>query len=157
MMRKEQPPANADEASNPVRSGLGILMWCTGSNGHMKWCFTSQGQAPVYADMSLALFSNGYLAIVAEENVAVKEYMLSHLQELFEDVEVYGWKSVKEYHAAWLQLLEQGRAAWGDDVKKAQLRRLMVWSKAALSSKVSPNAVMTATPHPSRSQAVMVT
>ena len=83
-----------------------------------KMVFTSYGQAPNYLDMSLALFPNGYLAIVAEESVVVKEYMLTHLQELFEDIEMYGWKSVNDYHAAWLQLLEQGWAAWGDAVKK---------------------------------------
>ena len=70
---------------------------------------------------------------MVEESVAIKVYMLAHLQELFEDVEVYCWKTVREYHTLWLQLLEQGRASWGDDVKKAHLHRLMVWSKAALS------------------------
>ena len=53
----------------------------------VKWphemVFSSQGQAPVYEDMSLALFANGYLAIVAEEGGPIKDYMLSHLQELF--------------------------------------------------------------------------
>ena len=66
----------------------------------VKWphemVFTSQGHAPVYVDMSLVLFSNEYLAIVAEESVAIQEYMVSHLQELFEDVEVYVWKRVRE-------------------------------------------------------------
>ena len=52
--------------------------------------------------------------------------MYNHLQELMEVVEVYGWKVVKDYHAAWLQLMEQGRAAWGDNAKKERLRRLMV-------------------------------
>ena len=61
--------------------------------------------------MSLVLFTNGYLAIVAEEGATIKEYMLSHLQKLFEDVEVYGWKAVREYHTAWFQLLQQGQAA----------------------------------------------
>ena len=64
----------------------------------------SMGQAPLSKDMSLALFSNGYLTIVAGENSPViKDTMLRHL---FEDVEVYGWVVVREYHAAWLQLLE---------------------------------------------------
>ena len=75
----------------------------------------------MYEDMSLALFTNGYLAIVAEEGAPIKEYMLTHLQELFEDVNVCGWKAVREYHAAWLPLLEQGQAAWDNDSKRAQL------------------------------------
>ena len=64
--------------------------------------FCSQGQAPVYEDMSLALFTKGYLAIMVEECASVKKYMLGHLGELFEDVEVYGWKAVREYHTTWL-------------------------------------------------------
>ena len=40
---------------------------------------------------------------------SVRDIMLRHLQELFEDADVYGWMVVGEYHAAWLQLLEQGR------------------------------------------------
>ena len=50
----------------------------------------------------MALFSNRYLAIVARESSAVKDTILRHFQELFEDVEVYGWVVVKEYHVAWL-------------------------------------------------------
>ena len=34
--------------------------------------FSSQGQAPVYEDMSLAPFANEYLAIVAEEVAPIK-------------------------------------------------------------------------------------
>ena len=82
---------------------------------NVKWphemVLTSKGQAQVYLDMSMALLSNGYLAIMVEESVAIKEYMLSYPPELFEDTEFYGWKTVREYHAAWLQLLEQGLAA----------------------------------------------
>ena len=68
--------------------------------------------------MSIALFTNGYLAVVIEESVVNKEYILVHLQELMEDVEGYGYRIVRKYHAAWLQLLEQGWAAWGDASKK---------------------------------------
>ena len=104
------------------------------------------GQAPVYKDMSLALFSNGYLAIVVEESNSVRNIMLMHLQELFEDVKIYGWMVLREYHATWLQLLEQGKAAWGDDTKSTQLRRVMVSSKLALSSKTCLNAGSAAPP-----------
>ena len=79
--------------------------------------FTTQGQAPVYFDMSIALFTNGYSAVVTGESMSNKKHMLIHLQELMEDVEVYGRRIVREYHAAWLQLLEQGKAACGDTAK----------------------------------------
>ena len=48
----------------------------------------SMGQAPVYKNMSLALFSNRYLTIVVGESSSVKDTIVRHLQELFEDVEV---------------------------------------------------------------------
>ena len=59
----------------------------------------------------------------------IKEYMLLHLQALMEDVEFYGWRIIWEYHAAWLQLLEQCQATWGDSTKKDKLRQPLVWSK----------------------------
>ena len=83
--------------------------------------YTAQGQPPIYADMSFALFTNTFMCVAAAESVVVKDYIYSHLQELMEDVEVYGWKVVKDYHAAWLQFMEQGRAAWCDTAKKEKL------------------------------------
>ena len=48
----------------------------------VKWphemVFSSQGKAPTYEDMSLALFTYGYLAIMTEEGPLVKGYMLYH-------------------------------------------------------------------------------
>ena len=116
---------------------------------HVKWpherVFSSQGQASVYEEMSLALIANGYLA-------SVKEYMYVHLRYLFEGVDVYGRKAVREYHTAWLhkQLLKQGRAAWGDESKRAQLQCLKVWSKPSLSSRLRhlPSASGTSNSHP---------
>ena len=54
------------------------------------------------------MFTNGFMCVAAAESAVIKDYMYNHLQELMEDVEVYGWKVVKDYHAAWLQLMEQG-------------------------------------------------
>ena len=49
----------------------------------------SEGKTPVYEDISLALFSNGYLSVVAEESPVTPGYMLVYLRQIFEDVEVY--------------------------------------------------------------------
>ena len=49
--------------------------------------------------MSLALFNNGYLSVIAEESDINKTLMLQHLQELMEDA-VYGLKVFRDYHAA---------------------------------------------------------
>ena len=37
-----------------------------------------------------------------EESDINKALMLQHLQELIEDAEVYGWRVVRDYRAAWL-------------------------------------------------------
>ena len=108
----------------------------------------SIGQAPVYKDMRLALFSDEYLTIMAGESSPVQYTMLRYLQELFEDVEVYGWDMVREYHATWLQLLGQGWVTWDDVSKRAQLRRLMVWSKSSLASKSSHSTGSVVPPPP---------
>ena len=44
---------------------------------------------------------------------------------------------MREYHTAWLQLLEQGQATCMDERERIELQRLMVWSKPSLSSRVS--------------------
>ena len=80
-----------------------------------------QGKTTVYEDISLALFSNGYLSVVSEETPSIQGYMLIHLRQIFEDVDVYGLRLVCEYHAARLQLLEQGRAEWSDEQKRSEL------------------------------------
>ena len=54
--------------------------------------------------------------------------MLRHLRALLQEVDVYRWRVVREYHVAWLQLLEQGQAMWKDEGERTELRRLMVWS-----------------------------
>ena len=54
--------------------------------------------------------------------------MLSHLQQLMEDSDVYGWKVTRDFHATWVQKMEQGRAAWGETGKKEKFKRLLVWS-----------------------------
>ena len=64
--------------------------------------FASQGQPPAYEEMSLALFINGYLSILAEELDIQKSLMLQHLKELVDDTEVYGRRGrmARDYHAA---------------------------------------------------------
>ena len=102
---------------------------------HEMVCST-QSKAPMY-EMSLASFTNGYLGIVTEEGSPIREVMLRHHRALLQDVDVYGWKVVREYHAAWLQLLEQGWATWQDEGERAELRRFMVWSQPSFSSRFS--------------------
>ena len=80
-----------------------------------------QSKAPVYKEMFLVHFTNRYLDIVAEEGSPIREVMLRHLRALLQDVNVYEWKVVREYHTAWLQLLKQRWATWQDKVVRAEL------------------------------------
>ena len=40
------------------------------------------------------------------EKQALKSHMARHLQELMADIELYGWKKVRAFHAVWLNQLE---------------------------------------------------
>ena len=71
-------------------------------------------------------FVDGYITAMSRESLPIKQLMLSHLQELMEDVEHYGWPAVTAYHAAWVQHIEQGRVAWGDEDMKLKLRWALV-------------------------------
>ena len=50
--------------------------------------------------MSATLFVNGYLMVMGEEAAVIKGHMLWHLQELMEDAEAYGLRSMRDYHMA---------------------------------------------------------
>ena len=47
----------------------------------------------------------------------------------------YGWRSVRDYHTAWLQQLEKVRVTWGDETKKLKLRSTLMWHRVAPTSK----------------------
>ena len=66
----------------------------------------------------------------------VTTIMLHHLQELMEDAEAYGWKSVHSYHPAWLQQLVQGWTSLADEDKKLKLRRALVWHRVQESTAI---------------------
>ena len=83
--------------------------------------------------------------------------MLQHLQALVEDTEVYCWRVVRDYHAAWLQQIEQGWAAWGNENKKIKLRRLIVWHRLALGSGQPSNTPHLSNPPKPRDSEVMDT
>ena len=102
--------------------------------------YAMQGQPPVYSDMSLAMFVNVYLTVLVEEDKDKKPIVLQHLQELMEDSEIYGWRTVQVYYAAWLQQIEQGHALWRNSDKKTKLRRILVWNRPVPSPKSPTNS-----------------
>ena len=66
----------------------------------------------------------------------MKEHMALHVEELTEDMNVYGWDKVRVFHAAWLNQIEQNRCEWPDDEQKQKMRRSLVWH-VAMTSKAS--------------------
>ena len=67
-------------------------------------------------------FVKKYIIDMAKEPPRISSIMLTRLQELMEDGEMDGWPAVRVYHAAWLQQIEQGHAAWGDKEAKLKFR-----------------------------------
>ena len=86
-------------------------------------------QPATYKQLSSMAFVSGYLTVQLREHQCIQELMIEHLQEQMEDGEHYGWPMVRVYHAAWLQNIEQGRAAWRDEATKLKLQRALVWHR----------------------------
>ena len=49
-----------------------------------------------------------------EQDPQVKEHMVLHLEDLMEDMQVYGWANVRKFHATWMNQMEQRRCEWSD-------------------------------------------
>ena len=69
---------------------------------------TPSAQPIVYEMISSIAFVHGYITVMAKKLSRIRTFMLSHLQEIMEDREMYGWQVVRAYHAAWLRHIEQG-------------------------------------------------
>ena len=60
----------------------------------------SPGQPAEYDQLSVTLFVSGYSMIIASEKKSVRPYMLQHLEDLMEDVELYSWETVLAFGAS---------------------------------------------------------
>ena len=92
--------------------------------------YDPSGKPAAYDELPLPLFIQGYLAILQTEKPQKRDIMLKHLSDLMADAAIYGWESVRAFHAVWLQQLENGRVDWGDEDKKLEFWRALVWNKA---------------------------
>ena len=105
--------------------------------------YSADGKPAVYSDLAMAAFVHGYLIVVnSEMDTQVKAQMSQHLEDLIEDMDLYGWDKVCPFHAAWQNQLEQGRSTWGDSDHKLRLCRVLVWhvAMATQASSVSSSA-----------------
>ena len=63
--------------------------------------------------------------------------MIQHLQDLVDDVDLYGWEPVWAFHAVWLQQLEEGCVTWADEEVKLKYRRALVWHRGTAPSQLA--------------------
>ena len=89
--------------------------------------FTAEGKPAVYVELSVMAFVREYLIVMDSQTQNIKTLMESHLQDLMEDREAYGWLVVRNFHSTWLQYIEMGRVLWDDHATKLRLRRTLVW------------------------------
>ena len=67
--------------------------------------------------------------------------MWAHLKDLMHNGQRFGWPIVRNYHAIWLQHIEQGRATWGDEATRLDLPRSLVLHRLAPNAEPSPTPV----------------
>ena len=103
---------------------------------------TAAGPPAIYEDVSVMLFISMYLVVMETVKPMVKLHMSKHLKELMADAEVYGCNPVRDYHAVWLQQIENGRAKWSNEDAKLEFHRSLVWHTAppATSDKLAATA-----------------
>ena len=73
----------------------------------------------------------------------IRKHMWAHLRDLMHDGQRFGWPVIRNYHAIWLQHIEQGMATWGDEVTHLDLHRSLVWHRPAPSAEPSSTPVST--------------
>ena len=96
-------------------------------NDHIYNC---SGNKVEYEDLAMEQFFGGFLAATRISEPALKDHMYNHLEILTEDIASFNFKSVHSFHKIWLQEIEQGRVAWGDDTRRDMLRRKFIWNPA---------------------------
>ena len=115
-----------------------------------KVMFTPKGRPAVYGELAIMAFVREYLIVMDSQPQDIKAVMESHLQDLIEDGEAYGWPVVRDFHSTWLQHIEMGRVTWDDHATKLKLT--LVWHRVASPmQRSSPNPrPETQQPTPSR-------
>ena len=78
---------------------------------HINWphevLYSADGPLAVYDDLTMRAFVQGYLIVMSYKiDTQVNAQMSQHIEELMEDMDVYGWDRVRAVHAAWLNQLE---------------------------------------------------
>ena len=80
-----------------------------------------------YKVFTISSFISGYLIVLKSvHDTQLKDHMVSHLEELMEDTDAYGWDKVRGFHAAWMNQMEQCRCEWGEEDQKLKMKRALI-------------------------------
>ena len=64
-----------------------------------KVIYTSTGRPAEYDQFSIPLFVSEYLPVMLAKKEPMRPYVMQHLQDIMADVELYGWESIRAFHA----------------------------------------------------------
>ena len=76
--------------------------------------YTFAGKPATYQDFLIPLFVQGYLIVIDAWEWLIKKKMVTHLQDLMSDTQLYGLERAKTIHGVWLNQLEHGHCTWMD-------------------------------------------
>ena len=112
-------------------------------SGPMNTCTPLKDSHPCMSPCAPWLLLMGYMTIMDMQPAPIRKHMWVHFRDLMHDGQRFGWPAIRNFHGVWLQHIEQGRATWGDEVTRLDLRRSLVWHRLAPSAEPSSTPVST--------------
>ena len=79
---------------------------------HEKSLYKQGATPPSYQDLSLDQFVRGFIVTSLKAPQDELVHRLRYLADLMADCRVRSWEKVRDFHAVWMQELEQGEASW---------------------------------------------
>jgi len=122
---------------------------------HEQGLYNKQGRAQAYDDLTLAQFVQGYLATVKKAPSGERQPRLDHLQALMADTSRFTWPQVRDFHAVFLQQVEQGNMSWTGrkgDVRDLKMDHLYLQTSSESSHSPKPDTSAPTRTAPARGQ-----
>jgi hypothetical protein len=84
---------------------------------HEKSLYKQGATPPSYQDLSLDQFVRGFIVTSLKAPQDELVHRLRYLADLMADCRVRSWEKVRDFHAVWMQELEQGEATWDTSIE----------------------------------------
>ena len=84
---------------------------------HEKALYKQGATPPAYQDLSLDQFVRGFIMTSLKAPQDELLHRLRYLSDLMADCRVRSWEKVRDFHAVWMQELEQGEATWDTSIE----------------------------------------